>query len=425
MYLERRVPEFPSRIPRLNTRVRYPKHGYNSLNAIKRSLSELRGDGRGTVLAATAAGWSLSMGVRMVYPVLLPQIRAAYDLDLTSAGLLLTVLFVLYGLGQWPGGLLADRLGERVILTGSTIVAALTLLIVVGANSRLMLFTATALFGLSLSFYAVARYTVLAGIFPDQIGTANGLVSAASDAGQSAIPPIAGVIAGFAAWEFGLAFSIPFFLLVAWILWIVIPDESETVEGPSSEDSLTALQSFKQVFRRPAIGKGALVLILTMSIWQAFTGFYPTYLIEIKGLSPLRASILFGLFFALGIFIQPLSGFAYDSFGIRKTLTAFLGVFTAAMVVLPMANRVWVLLAITVGAATLLGVPTTIQSHLLVLLPEDGQGSGLGLLRTISFTIGAASPVVFGALGDNGLFNEGFIGFGVLAVVLILVVQRL
>lgn len=44
------------------------------------------------------------MGVRMIYPVLLPRIRTAYDLDLTTAGFLLTVLFLAYALGQLPGG---------------------------------------------------------------------------------------------------------------------------------------------------------------------------------------------------------------------------------------------------------------------------------------------------------------------------------
>ncbi len=367
------------------------------------------------------------MGVRMVYPVLLPQIRRAYDLNLTSAGLLLTVLFVLYGLGQWPGGLLADRLGERAILTGSSIVSALTLLVVVGADSTVMLFTATALFGLSLSFYAVARYTVLTGLYPDQIGTANGVVSAASDAGQSAIPPIAGLIAGFLAWEFGFAFSIPFFLLIAWVLWVVIPEASDggsDGETPS-ESPLEALRSLKLVVERPAVTRGAIVLIVIVSVWQAFTGFYPTYLIEIKGLSAFRASVLFGLFFALGIAIQPLSGIAYDRLGIRKTLTAFLGVFAAAMVALPAADPFWAVLALTVLSAALLGAPTTTQSHLLVILPDDAQGSGLGLLRTISFTIGAASPVAFGAVAERGFFDEGFLVMGGLAVATVLLVQRL
>lgn len=395
------------------------------MNAIKRSLAELRSDGRGVILTATAAGWFLSMGVRMVYPVLLPQIRTAYDLNLTSAGLLLTVLFVLYGLGQWPGGLLTDRFSERAILTVSSIVSALTLLVVVGASSTLMLFTATAMFGLSLSFYAVARYTLLASVFPEQIGAANGLVSAASDAGQSAIPPLAGAIAGYVAWEFGLAFSVPLFAIIAWMLWVVIPTETGGDATNTSESPLEALRSFREIAREPAVISGAIALIGIVSIWQAFSGFYPTYLIEMKNFSALRASVLFGAFFALGVFIQPLSGIAYDNFGIRKTLTGFLGVFAVAMALLPVTDQLWTVTLITVLAAALLGAPTTTQSHLLVILPDGTQGNALGMLRTIAFTIGAASPVIFGALADNGLFDEGFTILGALAVGALLAIRRL
>jgi len=70
---------------------------------------ELWSGGRGKVLTAVAGGWFLSVGVRMIYPVMLPSLRSAYGLNLTTAGLLLTVLFLAYAFGQFPGGVLADR----------------------------------------------------------------------------------------------------------------------------------------------------------------------------------------------------------------------------------------------------------------------------------------------------------------------------
>lgn len=61
--------------------------------SFKRSATHVLNDSRSPVLGAIAAGWFLSLGVRMVYPVLLPHIRTAYGLDLVMAGLLLTVLW--------------------------------------------------------------------------------------------------------------------------------------------------------------------------------------------------------------------------------------------------------------------------------------------------------------------------------------------
>ena len=74
-------------------------------------LRALWSEGRGIVLLAVSVGWLVSIGVRLVYPALLPSIRAALEFDLTSAGLVVTVLWACYALMQFPGGLLADRIG--------------------------------------------------------------------------------------------------------------------------------------------------------------------------------------------------------------------------------------------------------------------------------------------------------------------------
>lgn len=365
------------------------------------------------------------MGVRMIYPVLLPQIRATYDLGLTSAGLLLTVLFVLYGLGQLPGGILSDRFGERVMLMASTVVSAITLFIVVGATSVVVLFVATAIFGLALSLYAVARYTLLATIYPDRLGAANGVASAASDTGQSVLPPLAGLITGVAAWQFGLGFSIPLFLFMTGVLWIVLPGRSRERSKTDPANIFDTLDTLVTVYRQPSVVRGTVILTLGVSIWQAFSGFYPTYLIEMKGISSTVASFLFGMFFALGIVVQPLSGGAYDQFGIRKSLTVIMGIFAVAMICLPLTDALWSVVVITTVSSAMLGFATITQSHLLVILPDVTQGTGFGLLRTTSFTIGAASPVVFGALADQGFFDEAFLLLAIMSAMMIILVQRL
>jgi MFS family permease len=392
--------------------------------SIRAPLERLWSDDRGPILVAAAAGWFLSMGSRMIYPILLPQIRAAYNLDLTLAGILLTVLFVLYGIGQFPGGILTDRFGERLILTISTVISAVTLFLVVSAGSVAVLFTATALFGLGLSLYAVARYTLLANIYPNQLGAANGVASAASDSGQSLLPPIAGLIAGVAAWELGFGFVIPLFLAVAAVLWIVVPRRSGPPRESTSLDPAEVLKPLLVLRHRPQVVYGTLLLIIGVSVWQAFTGFYPTYLIEIKDLSPTVASVAFGIFFALGIVIQPLSGGAYDKYGLRWSLTVLMSLFVGGIAVLLVVETVWLVLAVTVILSSLLGFATVTQSHLLVVLPNDNQGAGFGLLRTISFTIGAASPAVFGVVADLGFFDHGFVVLALLAIMMIGIAQR-
>jgi len=46
-----------------------------------------------------------------------PMIRSDFSLDYTSAGLVISAFNLSYGIGQLPGGWLADRFGPRIMMT--------------------------------------------------------------------------------------------------------------------------------------------------------------------------------------------------------------------------------------------------------------------------------------------------------------------
>jgi len=394
----------------------------NYLRKLRDDFGTLWSGGRGPALFAVSAGWFLSLGVRMVYPALLPSLREAYGMSLTLGGFLITVLWVAYAIGQLPGGILTDRLGERDVLIGSTAISAVLLTFLVFADSVTVLFVATALFGLGTALYGVARFTAAAALYPDNDGTAIGVTLAAGQIGNSLLPASAGAIAAATAWQFGFGFTIPIFLVVTALLWIALPSDLSAGEGGVDTLSGELLRAVLSEIRRPTVVLTALVLTLGFGVWQAFTGFYPTYLIERKGLSPTVAASLFGLYFALGIGIQPATGAAYDRFGIRRTLPVLFVVVGVALALLPTLEGLVPLVGITVVLSFMLGNIAVLLPYLTAQLPDEIQGTCLGLIRTIYMTIGAASPLVFGAIADRGLFDEAFwILAAVLAVNLLFV----
>lgn len=91
--------------------------------------------------------------------------------DLRSGGrgkMLFTVLWVAYGLGQLPSGILADWAGERPLLIVSSLLATAMLALVVVAESAVVLFVATTCFGLVTALYGVSRFTILTEIYFDE-----------------------------------------------------------------------------------------------------------------------------------------------------------------------------------------------------------------------------------------------------------------
>lgn len=373
-------------------------------------------DGRKRVLLAVSGGWFLSMGVRLTYPVLLPHLRDAYGLTLTSAGFLLSLLWMAYAAGQLPGGILADRFGEGRILVVSTAISAVTITLVAAAPSVLVLFAATALFGFGTALYGVSRFTVLSDLFPDNDGAAIGVTMAAGEAGNVVLPAVTGAVATAVAWQLGFSIAVPFFVLVAAGLRLFVP--SRTSDDNSAVDS-ASLDTVRYVFAeisRPSILLVGFLQILGYSIWQAFTGFYPTYLIEVKGISSSVAGGLFALFFTGGILVQPLSGSAYDRIGLNRILPILMAFTAIGMFAVSFVERFWAIVAVTVVLSSLLGQATVTLSYITSALPRDMRGTGLGSIRTIYMGVGAVSPMLFGAFADRGFFDEGFLVLAVVAV---------
>ncbi|WP_178917709.1 MFS transporter [Natronomonas gomsonensis] len=392
--------------------------------SIGNEARQLWGDGRGPLLVTIAGGWGILLGTRMVYPVLLPYLRESFGLSLTVAGLLVTVLWLGSALGQLPGGILADRYSERAVMTAGTIVVAIALVAVVTAPTPLVLFAATALVGLGQSLYPIARITILSDIYPGRIGSALGVTMATGDLGQTVLPPIAGALAAAVAWQLGLGFIIPLLLLVGVVLWVVLPTQTPTA---SAVDSLSA-DSARYVIaelRQSNLLFVAFILFLYILIWQSFTGFYPTYLVEEKELPSSVAGVLFSVFFAFGVVVKPLAGAAYDRIGMRRSLVAVLVGPVVGLASLPFIDGIWPLVAVTALVSTMLGSGAITQSFLSDAIPDEIQGTGLGAVRTTSATLGAAGPVLFGAIADRGYFNEGYLLLAGILVVVVLLTLRL
>lgn len=363
----------------------------------------------GTLLAAVAGGWGLLVGARTVYPVVLPDLQAHFGFSLTVAGLLVTVLWLCGALGQLPAGMLADRYDERTIMAAGAFVVAVALGLVAVAPTALVLFAATALWGFGHSLYPISRITFLSAIYSTRLGSALGVTMAAGDVGQSVLPPVAAGLAVAITWQAGLGFMVPLLILAGVGIHLVLPRADATDRSGDARPSRIARDVLAEV-RTPAMGVLTVILFLYIFLWQSFTAFYPTYLMTVKGLSPSVASVLFGFFFAVGVVVKPLAGAAYDRFGMRGSLVGVLAPAVAGFALLPFLDGVRSLVAVTGLISFMLGSGAITQSHLAESFSSETRGTGLGLVRTITATLGASGPVLFGAVADAGYFDEGYLG---------------
>ncbi|RLM56454.1 MFS transporter [Halobellus sp. Atlit-31R] len=393
------------------------------LGSVGREARALWDDGKGRSLVVIAGGWGLLLGTRMIYPVLLPYLREAFGLSLSVAGLLVTILWLGSAIGQLPGGILADRYSERLMMTAGATVVAVAVAAVAAAPTPLALFAATGFVGLGQSLYPIARITILATIYPDRIGSALGVTMATGDLGQTVLPPIAGALAAAVLWQAGFAFIIPLLIGSAVALWVLLPAQTGDGSGIDELSADTARDVLSELRGRD-VTLVAAVLFLYILVWQAFTGLYPTYLVEEKALSSSSAALLFSLFFAMGVLVKPVAGAAYDRVGLRRSLVLVLSGPVVGFALLPTVGGFAGLAGVTALASTMLGSGTITQSYFSDAFSEEIRGTGLGVVRTTTATLGAAGPVLFGAIAERGYFDEGYwLIAGVLVLVIVLTLR--
>ncbi len=377
--------------------------------------------GTGWILLAVGAGWAFSMGVRFIYPTLVPSIQSEFGIGLSTTGLLLTLLWASYAIGHIPGGVLGDYLGEGKILTLSALVSTAAVLSVATAVNIIVLFAATVSFGIATALYGPTRFTVLTDVYPDQSGSAIGVTMAAGNVGNAVFPIIAAAVAGVIGWRAGFGIFVPLFALVAVSIWVLVP--TRTSEASLALDEFS-LDTFRRL--REGIDSGVIPTVVTIQITisfmiQGFASFYPLYLIETKGIDPAMAATLFGGFFALGAIVQPSSGSLMDRIGMRTTLIGFLSACVLGLWLLPFTTGLLPLIAVTVLFAAWNGTAVVTQTYIADTLPADMQGTGLGALKAGWMLLGATAPLVTGFLADAGLFDEAFLmlaGVGTVGVTL-------
>ncbi|MFB6312297.1 MAG: nitrate/nitrite transporter, partial [Salinirussus sp.] len=358
-------------------------------------------------------GWFLTLGIRIVYPALLPKISAEFGLDAAASGLLLSALWATYAVLQFPGGVVADIAGERVVLSASLAGTAVAVAAIVVAPTLTLFVIATIGLGVTTGFYGTTRLTILAATFDRMQTTAISVSQAAGNVGNVLLAAGAGVVSVAFGWRWGFGYVLPGMIVLAIGLPFVIPARSaDSADGSSITSTMRTVLA---TVRRPRVLAVFGLLTGAMFLYQSVTGFLPTYLVVAKGLEPGTAAGLFSVFLATAIGVQFLAGILADRRGNAVAIGILLGAALPAFVLLATVETLPGIIVAVVLASTVLGAMPPVNAAGVGALPEAVRGSGFGLLRTGYIVIGATGPPIVGLFADAGRFDLAFIGLGGLA----------
>ncbi len=370
----------------------------------------LQGDGRGWVLVLVAFGWFLTLGMRYFVPAILPQIKTTFGIDNTTAGVVVTVIWVTYALMQFPSGSLIGHFGERRLLVTSLAAAGVSLVVLALSPTFIAFLAGCAVFGLGTGVFGPPRGTLLSRTFPDNDGAAFGLTLAAGSIGSAILPLIAGFVTGSIGWRYSVVLAVPGFLVAAVGTWVVVSDRSDGV-GRSDDDDVptgSTLRAIRDAIFRRSVAIPIVAVTFLLFVLEGLTAFLPTYLVETRHIGQGLAAGIFASFFVVGAVSQFAAGNLADRYGDRPILLSVTLLSAIPLVAIPYVSGVVPLAALVAFAGIRQAINSLNNAYVIAVLPDATQGMAWGLLRTCFFMLGSTGSIFVGRLADHRQYRTAF-----------------
>lgn len=244
-------------------------------------------------------------------------------------------------------------------------------------------------------------------------GQALGALTSSGAVAGLVFPAVGGVVGVRSGWRIAVSLGAAATLLVLVGTVLTVP----RLEPSNRDRSLRELVNFRRhwsLLARPMITYSLVLGALMAFTFQAISSFFPTFLVDFRGLGTDQAGVAFGVVFALSALAQPVAGRFSDRYSRDLALGASISVALAGFLVLLVVPDV---VGLITGVALLgLGISWSgpIQARFFDLLSETERGYGYGLIRSVYMLLASSSSVIVGFLVDR----SGWVaGFGCLVVV--------
>jgi MFS family permease len=347
-----------------------------------------------------------------------PMIRSEFSLDYTLAGWVISAFNLSYGIGQLPGGWLADRVGPRIMMTLGICGVALAGFFVGLSQNFWMLILLLALMGiLGGGYHPAAPAMISASVEPQHRGRALGLHMVGGGASFFAAPLIAAGIATYWGWRgsfitlavLTLTFGILFYSIMKKRVALITRTERKATqslrETPLDPRNLRPLITF--IFMSTFAGA---ILFSTMS-------FIPLFLVDRVGFSQETAGAFYALLYSAGLWVSPIGGYLSDRFGAVPVVVSVL-LLAGPVVFLLNFVSTWVsvgILLLMIGIIIYVRMPVS-EAFIVSNTSERNRSTILGIYFFSHMEGGGVLTPIMGYLIDHLGF---YLSFSIAAIAIV------
>jgi len=340
---------------------------------------------------------------------LLPFIRDEFILTKTQLGFLGSAYNLPYGIGQLPGGWLADRIGPRnLIVVG---ISGVAIAGIITGFSPTYVFVAAGLVLLGLTgggYHPAASPLVSESVDEKNRGSALGLHQIGGTASFFLTPLIAAGIAAAIGWRWTfISLSIPT-LIFGIVLFILLgkrgfKGRSQQGLTDKSEVTVPADGQMRQLIPFTVLG-----VVLQILIFSSVS-FAPVYAVDIMGVSNEAAASLLAVAHFAGLAAGPLGGYLSDRLGKIPVLLTVALIAGPAIYLLNHVSFGWSLslVLLLMGTCQYIGMPVS-ESYIIANTSSRNRSTVLGFYYFASRGGPGLIMPAMGYLFDNFGYSTGF-----------------
>jgi FSR family fosmidomycin resistance protein-like MFS transporter len=367
-------------------------------------------------LATTCAVHFVHDGIGDAIYVLLPIWAQAFALSYAQVGVLRTAYSTALAFLQMPAGMLAERIGERVLLVGGTVLAGIAFALLACSQGYAMVGGLILLAGVGSAVQHPLASTLIARAHAVSARRAAlGVYNFAGDVGKMVVAASIGLGVIAVGWQ---ASVIGYGLVVVAVGIFALVGLSHLVgsAGALAAAAAPAAASGWGFTNRKGFSLLSSIHLIDSACRTGLLTFLPFLLIA-KGAS--AASIGFGLalVFIGGAAGKLVCGLLAERMGILRTIV-LTELATAAAILAVVAAPLGAAMALLMPLGVALnGTSSVLYGTVAEFVRDDRQGRAFGLFYTLGSAAGATAPFAFGLISDLAGVPAGLVLVALLAVV--------
>jgi MFS family permease len=384
------------------------------------------------ILVTISVTYLIENFLRSAASALTPVLINELNITRGAMGFLITGYFLIYGVMQFPAGVLANILGPRRSIVWFTALTCIGSVLFWMSYRYELLFAAQFIMGVGTSVFYINAVTLISRWFPvNRRATAIGVLSASS--GVGAFTSYMGLPLAVTLWgDWRTLYLVMLGVLVVnWGMnFFIIKDGPQNPASPS-RGRPNIVGSFREIFHNRAFYPPLLGFMM-MGFTFVLYSWINQFLIEDKGLTYIEAGTVSSLGTVAGFIGCLLVGVISDRLKRRKLpVIFFLGVdllllsvliYLPAQLPVPVYAVVWFAMGIC-GSIWML-----FFSIVSEVLPPEIAGIGLGVMNGLSTILSSLATPIYGTLVDvTGSYyipNIISLGLGIFTVVVLALVMK-